>query len=113
MCENLDPIAPGARPELWRTDCIDFGKLVILDDDIDDILEYQENEHFFLSRRAAREWTCTDVRKVPSDCGVDDDPIGPVKEKSRDIADFNVFNQDQEYNPFRIWKIQVQKKKIG
>ena len=45
MCENLDPIAPGARPELWRTDCIDFGKLVILDDDIDDDLEYQENEH--------------------------------------------------------------------
>ena len=33
------------RPELWRTDCIDFGKLVILDDDIDDDLEYQENEH--------------------------------------------------------------------
>ena len=45
MCENLDPIAPGAHPELWRTDCIDFGKLVILDDDIDDDLEYQENEH--------------------------------------------------------------------
>ena len=43
MCENLDPIAPGA--ELWRTDCIDFGKMVILDDDIDDDLEYQENEH--------------------------------------------------------------------
>ena len=28
---------------------------------------------------------------VPSDCDVDDDPIGPVKEKSRDIADFNIF----------------------
>ena len=54
---------------------------------------------------------------VPSDCDVDDDdvdddPIGPVKEKSRDIADFNIFDRDQEYNPFRIWKIQVQKKKI-
>ena len=48
---------------------------------------------------------------VPSDCDVDDDPIGPVKEKSRDIADFNIFDRDQEYNPFRIWKIQVQKKK--
>ena len=64
----------------------------------------------------SREWTCTDVRKVPSDCDVDDDdvdddPIGPVKEKSRDIADFNIFDRDQEYNPFRIWKIQVQKKK--
>ena len=64
----------------------------------------------------SREWTCTDVRKVPSDCDVDDDdvdddPIGPVKEKSRDIADFNIFDWDQEYNPFRIWKIQVQKKK--
>ena len=47
---------------------------------------------------------------VPSDCDVDDDPIGPVKEKSRDIADFNIFDRDQEYNPFRIWKIQVQKK---
>ena len=33
---------------------------------------------------------------------VDDDPIGPVKEKSRDIADFNIFDRDQEYNPFRI-----------
>ena len=44
MCENLDPIAPGARPKFWRTDCIDFGKMVILDDDIDDDLEYQENE---------------------------------------------------------------------
>ena len=35
---------------------------------------------------------CTDVRKVPSDCDVDDDdvdddPIEPVKEKSRVIAD--------------------------
>ena len=64
----------------------------------------------------SREWTCTDVRKVPSDCDVDDndvddDPIGPVKEKSCDIADFNIFDRDQEYNPFRIWKIQVQKKK--
>ena len=49
---------------------------------------------------------------VPSDCDVDDDPIGPVKEKSRDIADFNIFDRDQEYNPFRIWKIQVQKKKL-
>ena len=55
----------------------------------------------------SKEWTCTDVRKVPSDCDVDDDPIGPVKEKSRDIADFNIFDRDQEYNPFRIWKIQV------
>ena len=45
MCENLDPIAPGTRPEPWRTDCIEFGKMVILDDDIDDDLEYQENEH--------------------------------------------------------------------
>ena len=45
----------------------------------------------------SREWTCTDVRKVPSDCDVDDDPIGPVKEKSRDIADFNIFDrEDQE-----------------
>ena len=64
----------------------------------------------------SREWTCTDVRKVPSDCDVDDDdvdddPIGPVKEKSRDIADFNIFDRDQEYNPFCIWRIQVQKKK--
>ena len=60
---------------------------------------------------------------VPSDCDVDDDdvddddvdddPIGPVKEKSRDIADFNIFDRDQEYNPFRIWKTQVQKKKNG
>ena len=33
---------------------------------------------------------------------VDDDPIGPVKEKSRDIVDFNIFDRDQEYNPFRI-----------
>ena len=49
---------------------------------------------------------------VPSDCDVDDDPIGPVKEKSRDIADFNIFGRDEEYNLFRIWKIQVQKKKI-
>ena len=44
MCENLDPIAPGARPEFWRTECIDFGKLGILDDNVDDDLEYQENE---------------------------------------------------------------------
>ena len=35
----------------------------------------------------SREWTCTDVRKVPSDCDVDDDPIEPVKEKSCAIAD--------------------------
>ena len=54
---------------------------------------------------------------VPSDCDVDDDdvdddPIGPVKEKSRDIADFDIFDRDQEYNLFRIWKIQVQKKKL-
>ena len=48
---------------------------------------------------------------VPSDCDVDDDPIGPVKEKSRDIADFNIFDRDQEYNLFCIRKIQVQKKK--
>ena len=39
---------------------------------------------------------------VPSDCDVDDDPIGPVKEKSRDIADFNIFDRDQEFIPFRI-----------
>ena len=55
---------------------------------------------------------------VPSDCDVDDDdvdddPIGPVKEKSHDIADFDIFDRDQEYNLFRIWKIQVQKKKNG
>ena len=37
-----------------------------------------------------------------ADVDVDDDPIGPVKEKSRDIADFNIFDRDQEYNPFRI-----------
>ena len=52
---------------------------------------------------------------MPSDCDVDDDdvdddPIWPVKEKSHDIADFNTFNQDQEYIPFRIWKNQLQKK---
>ena len=50
---------------------------------------------------------------VPSDCDVDDDPIGPVKEKSRDIADFNVFNQDQEYNPFRIYeRFKCKRKKM-
>ena len=41
-------------------------------------------------------------KKVPSDCDVDEDPIWPFKEKSHDIADFNIYNQDQEYNPFRI-----------
>ena len=67
----------------------------------------------FMTIWNSREWTCTYVRKVPSDCDVDDDPIGPVKEKSRDIADFNIFDWDQEYNPFCIWKTQVQKKKNG
>ena len=27
------------------TNCLEFGKLVILDDDVDDDLEYQVNEH--------------------------------------------------------------------
>ena len=48
-----------------------------------------------------------------ADVDVDDDPIGPVKEKSCDIADFNIFDRAQEYIPFRIRKIQVQKKKNG
>ena len=45
--------------------------MVILDDDVDDALEYHVN-----------------VRKVPYDYDVDDHPIWPVKEKSHDIADF-------------------------
>ena len=53
MCENLDPIAPGARPELALKDRL---------------YRLWKNGHprwwYWWRFGISREWTCTDVRKV-------------------------------------------------